>query len=71
MKAEVDQIFVVSSEVFTVTLTFIGVLRGLLGPLPRSIAVFLVEFVRFNFSMNIGLLNVSHIIQFFIIYDMR
>ena len=59
------------SQLFT-SVTFLGVLwRVLVGPIPYLGVALLVEILKVQISFNLALLNISHLLQFLMIYDIN
>jgi hypothetical protein len=63
--------FVAVSEIFFVESWSTFICRNIFGPLPHPAVVVFVEMIKLTTSFNLGVLNLSHIVQFIIIYDIR
>ena len=71
VKSDIDHIHVVISQIFT-AVTFFGVFcRGVFGSLPYTVVAAIVEVLKATITFNLGILNLSHIAQFAIIYNIR
>ena len=71
VKSEVDNIFVIVGQVFTITIMIANCLRAILGFLPYFVVAFIVELMKLNLCFNMGIFNLSQIFTFLIIYDFR
>ena len=71
MKSDIDHLFVLVSQIWTVVAAMGTVSRAIFGPLPYYAVVIFVEMLKVLLAVNLGILNTSCIVQFFIIFDMR
>ena len=48
-----------------------GISRAIFGPLPHCAVVIIVEIMKVVITVDLGILNVSHVVQILIIFDFR
>ena len=71
IKNDIDQFLMVFAQIFTIAVTFGSICRAVFGPLPYFAVVIIIEVCKLAFTVNMGILNTSHLVQILIIFDFR
>ena len=69
VKSDVDNMFLVICELLVFIAFSCVIFRIILGPFPYLVVVVLVEILKLCLSFNVGLLNISSLLQFIMIYN--
>ena len=69
VKSDVDNMFIVTCELIVIIVFSCVILRVIFGPFPYLAVVALVEILKLCLSFNVGMLNISNLLQFLMIYN--
>ena len=61
----------ISAQLFTLNAAVGGASRAIFGPLPYYAVIIIVEIMKIGLTVNLGILNVSHLAQILIVFDFR
>ena len=71
IKSDIDKLVIIIAQILTLNLAFGAVCRAIFGPLPYYAVVIIVEIGKIVLTVNLGILNASHIVHILIVFDFR